>query len=84
MNTMQAPPSGGHRGAAGAGTDHIGNMGRYLYHIRNMLAWMLALWVLSVAAAVGVGVYLGSHTASQAGQSQGSLCQSLGGTDPSC
>ena len=71
----------GHR-ASQDQTDYIGKMGIYLYQIRNMLAWMLAFWIISIAAAVGVGIYLGAHSS---GQGQASpACLSQGGTDPAC
>jgi flagellar basal body-associated protein FliL len=41
---------------------------RYLRQIRNMIAWVLIIWAVTIAAAVGVGIYLG-HTASQASSS---------------
>jgi hypothetical protein len=69
--------------AAQADADRIGNMGTYIYQIRNMLAWMLAIWLVSIAAAVGVGIYLGAHSNSPASTAS-STCQSLGGTDTSC
>jgi hypothetical protein len=66
--------------AAQVHADHIGNMGTYIYHIRNILGWMLAIWLISIAAAVGVGIYLGAHS----GQVASSNCLSQGGTNTSC
>jgi hypothetical protein len=81
MDISTEAPRQGH--AIQAQADHIGNMGRYIYQIRNMLAWMLAFWVISIAAAAGVGIYLGVHSGQQAATSS-SNCLSQGGTDPSC
>lgn len=45
------------------------NTERYLLQIRNMIGWMLVLWLLSIAAAVGAGFYVGHHSAQQAAAS---------------
>jgi hypothetical protein len=79
MDTSTGLPDSRH---AQAQADHIGRMGSYLYQIRNMLAWMLVLWVISVAAAAGVGIYLGVH--GSPASSSSSSCLSQGGTDSSC
>lgn len=81
MDASTETPQARHADQAHA--DHIGNMGTYLYQIRNMLGWMLALWLISIAAAVGVGIYLGAHSGQQAATTS-SNCQSQGGTDSSC
>jgi hypothetical protein len=69
----------GHRSAQ-VHADHIGNMGRYIYQIRNMLAWMLVIWLASIAAAVGAGIYLGAHSSQVASPD----CLSQGGTNTAC
>lgn len=56
------------------------NTEKYLYQIRNMLAWIMILIGLSIAAGIVTGVVVASHSGHQAAAS----CQSQGGIDPSC
>lgn len=75
MDTTTEPRSARH----GGGADRAET---YLSQIRNILAWMLVLWVVSVAAAAGVGVYLGSHSAQDGTSQTGIACQPAGTINP--
>lgn len=75
--TTQAPGRRRTDHASQADIDHVGNMGRYLYQIRNMLAWILILAGLTIAGGIIAGIVVASHHPAAA-------CQSQGGTDPAC
>jgi hypothetical protein len=79
MDVTQAPPGGARTSRGQIDTDHIGNMGRYLYQIRNMLVFFVILAVLAIAGGVVAAAVIASH-----GGHQAATCQSLGGSDPSC
>ena len=50
----------------------------YLRQIRNILAWILAIWVLMIAGGIITGIVIAHHA------STSSNCLSQGGTDVSC